>query len=209
VLTSPPPARALHTGTAQTVQSSYGPSTFEEACRHFGFTQEEAQNFALGHSVVVPSSQVLPQLAGPSSPARSVAPHSYSQQISSSEEDSSIQSRDVAPQPSLEACGSPSTSIAPPPPPRPDPSYISHWATVANQATTSSSNHIQPLNVGESPLMAFVARRDGTFHCLVPVEGGFCGYQNAKKERMLAHIRDKHLDHRPWRCGGQCGNLTW
>jgi hypothetical protein len=182
--TRPDPGYISHRATVE--NQAEKSSAFEQACSHLGFTQEEAQNFAFGRSVTVPPSQVLPQVAGPSSQAR------------------------LAPQRSPQACGSPTASIAPPRPvTRPDPNYISHWEIVACQATTSSRNPIQLFNVGESPLMAFVARRDSTFHCSVPVEGGFCGYLNPKKERMLSHIRDKHLDHRPWHCGGQCGNLTW
>ena len=147
---------------------------------------------------------------GPISQVRYVASHSYSQQISGEGECSTIPFGNVAPA-SLHYWGSPSTSTAPPRlATRPDPNHVSYWVATANQATTSAPGLVRTLNnTGESPLMAFVDRRDGAFCCLVPVEGEFCGYRNVKKERMLSHIRDKHLDQRPWRCDGQCGDDAW
>lgn len=143
----------------------------------------------------------------PISQARYVASHSYSQQISGTGECPSIPSSNVIPSTSFHSCGSASTSTAPPQlATKPDSNYVSYWAAIANQATASAPDFD---HTGESPLMAFVARREGTFCCLVPVDGNFCGYQNIKKERMLSHIRDKHLDQRPWRCEGQCGDDSW
>ena len=93
---------------------------------------------------------------------------------------------------------------------RPDPNHVARWNSVVNHIVALPSDHARPLDdAGESPLMAFANRRDGMYHCLVPVGGELCGYQIPKKERMLGHILDKHLDQRPWRCGGQCGNPTW
>lgn len=136
------------------------------------------------------------------------APHSYSQHISGEGECSSIPFSNVAPPTSLHSWGSPSTNTAPPRlATRPDSNHVSYSV---NQATTSAPDLVRtPNDTGESPLMAFVDRRDGRFCCLVPVGEEFCGYQNGKKERMLSHIRDKHLDQRPWRCDGQCGDDAW
>ncbi len=144
----------------------------------------------------------------PISQASCVAQHPYSQPISGKGECSSIPPSNLAPSASFHCWSSASTSTVPSRGAyRPDPSY---WAAIANQATTSAPDLVRtPNHTGESPLMAFVDRREGTLCCLVPVEGVFCGYKNIKKERMLAHIRDKHLDQRPWRCDGQCGDDTW
>ena len=149
----------------------------------------------------------MPQVNQLISQAGCVPPHSYSQQIGSKGECSSIPSGNVAPSTSLHSWGSASTSSAPPRfATRPDPNYVSYWVAIANQVTASAPDLD---HTGESPLMAFVGRREGTFCCLVPIDGEFCGYQNVKKERMLSHIRDKHLDQRPWRCDGQCGDDEW
>ncbi len=193
------------------MHSSNGSRTFEEACNHFGFTHEEAQKLAFSCSLVTPPSQAMLQVNRPISQARWAAQPSYSQQISGKGERSSIPSSNVAPPFPLHSWGSPSTSTAPPRlATRPDPNHVSNWVAIANQATISAPNPVSALNrAGESPLMAFVDRREGTFCCLVPVEVEFCGYQNIKKERMLAHIRDKHLDQCPWRCDGQCGDDAW
>jgi len=212
MLTPPLIAQALRAdGSPAMTHSSNGPRTFEEACSHFGFTHEEAQKLAFGCFLVAPPSQTLPQGNRLISQARCVAPHSYSQQISGKGEYSNIPSSNIAPPASLQSWGSPSTRIAPPLlATRPDPNHILHWGEIVNQATTLRPDLDISLNhASESPLMAFVDRQDGTFCCSVPVEGEFCGYQNGKKERMLSHIRDKHLDQRPWRCGGQCSNGAW
>lgn len=193
------------------MHSSNGPRTFEEACNHLGFTHEEAQKLALGCGLVASPSRTVLQVDRPIPQARYVAPHSSSQHISGKGEHSSTASSSVVPPTSHHSWGSPSTSTAPPQlAARPDSNYVSHWAAIANQATTSAPDLIRtPKHAGESPLMAFVDRPDGTYCCLVPVEGEFCGYRNGKKERMLSHIRDKHLDQRSWRCGGQCGDDAW
>ena len=193
------------------MHSSNGPRTFEEACNHLGFTNEEGQKLALGCPLVVSPSRTVLQVNRPRSQTRCMASLAYSQQINGKGEYPSIPSSNVAPPTSLHSRGSPSTSTAPPRlATRPDPNYVSHWEEIANQAMASASVLVTtPNHAGESPLIAFVDRRDGTFRCLVPVEGEFCCYQNVKKERMLTHIRDKHLDQRPWCCDGQCGDNTW
>jgi hypothetical protein len=212
LLTRPPTAQALRASGSQLIpRLSNGPRTFEEACNHFGFTHQEAQKLAFGCSLVSSPSRTLLQVHRPISQAHRVAPSSYSQQINGKGEFSGIPPNNVAPPASFQSCGPPSTSTASSRlSTRPDPNHVSHWIEIANQATTSAPDLIGPLNhAGESPLIAFVDRWDGTFCCLVPVEGEFCGYRNGKKERMLSHIRDKHLDQRPWRCGGQCGTDAW
>jgi len=212
VLTFRPTDPTPRTGNSQPItQSANGPRTFEEACSHFGFTHEEAQNLAFGCSLIASPSRTPPQVANSISQASCVALPGYPQHISGNGEHSAIPYSNATPLASLHPHGSPSTSTAPPRLAiRPDPSHVSHGVAIANQCSTLSPDRVEPPNNGgESPLMAFVDYRDSTFYCLVPVGGEFCGYLNKKKERMLSHIRDKHLDQRPWRCGGQCHNDAW
>jgi len=35
-----------------------------------------------------------------------------------------------------------------------------------------------------------------------------CGKQERRAERLVSHVRG-HFDHRPYPCGGQCGNTDW
>ena len=206
----PPTAQVPCAGRSQpiTTSSSNGPRTFEEACIHFGFTPEEAQKLALCCSLVPSPSQTLLQVAQSISQAGCAPSHSYSQQISGKGEHSSTPYVNVAPLAPLQPCASPTTPLRLAT--RPDPNYLSHWEAISNNAAVSLPDHVGSLsNAGESPLMAFVDRRAGMFCCLVPVEGEFCGYLNAKKERMMSHIRGRHLNQRPYRCGGQCGHDTW
>ena len=197
--------------TFNSLQSPNGPKTFEEACSQLGFSREDTQKLTFVCPLVSSPPQALPQGAGPITQAGCAVSLAFSHQTSGIGECSSMSSSNVVLPASLLPLRSPSTSPAPPRlAARPDPTYISHWTTVANQVSTWSPGHAGPLNNGgESPLMAFVDRRDSTFHCLVPVGGEFCGYLNGKKERILSHIRDKHLDQRPWRCSGECGNTAW
>lgn len=207
-----PTAQALCAGSSQPItQSSNGPRTFEEACSHFGFTHEEAQKLALGCSLVASRAHALPQVTQPISQALCAVSHSHSQQFSGEGEYSSAPYVIVAPPVSLQPCASrPISTTQPRPSTRPDSNYVSHWEAIASQAAASLPDHVGSLNnASELHLMAFVDRRGGQFCCLVPVEGKFCGYLNGKKERMMSHLRGKHLDQRPWRCGGQCGHDPW
>lgn len=86
----------------------------------------------------------------------------------------------------------------------------SRWLALKAMTTTWPPGTIEPCDLsGESPLMAFVERSEGKYHCRVPVEDGGCGKGNIKKDRMLAHIRKEHLQFRPLACGGQCGLVGW
>jgi len=86
----------------------------------------------------------------------------------------------------------------------------SRWMALQIQAMTWPPGMIEPLDSsGESPLMGFVDRSEGKYHCRVPVGDGCCDKENIKKDRMLAHIRKEHLHFRPLACGGQCGNIGW
>ena len=77
-------------------------------------------------------------------------------------------------------------------------------------AVTWPSDTIEPLDsTGESPLMAFVDRSERKYHCRVPVEGRLCNKENLKKDRILSHIRNEHLQFRPLACGGHCGFGGW
>jgi len=190
---------------------SNGPSTFAQACDHLGFTHEEAQKFALGCTLVSSLSQILSPVTGPIPHARCAAPHSYPQQISGTREYTNIASSSIVPPTDLQPCVFPSFSASSPPlPTSPNLEHVQHRTILTDQATGSTPGRAEPLNSSsESPLTAFTNRRNGTFHCLVPIDGELCGYVNKKRNRMLGHIRGKHLDQRPWHCRGQCGNHAW
>ncbi|SRR5258706_1614662 len=86
----------------------------------------------------------------------------------------------------------------------------SRWISLQALSVTWPPGTIEPLDsTGESPLMAFVDRLEGKYCCRVPVEGSLCGKENLKKDRMLSHIRNKHLHFRPLACGGHCGFGGW
>ena len=36
-----------------------------------------------------------------------------------------------------------------------------------------------------------------------------CNRVFARADRAITHLRHKHLDHRPFRCGGACGTMGW
>ena len=205
-----PPISSNHDSQLSAL-SSNGPSTFEEAGNHLGFTHDEAQNLAFGCAPTISPSRILSLVGGPIPHPRYVASHSSPQQIRGNEEYPNITSRSIDPTVSLQPRGSVSLPTAstglPQLPTCLDPNDAPNQGTIRNETTSSSPGRIGPLT--ESGLMAFTNRRNGTFRCLVPVEGERCGYCNKKKNRMLSHIRDKHLDQRPWHCGGKCGTRGW
>lgn len=48
--------------------------------------------------------------------------------------------------------------------------------------------------------------------CVVPSPSQpnvICGHVSRRWDRGVTHIRAKHLNHRPFPCGGQCGVPTW
>ena len=185
---------------------SHGPRTFELARNHLGCTHEEAPKLALGHPLVTLISQAMLQGNQPISRDRCAAPRSYSLQNSGKGECPNIASTNVAPSASLRSWDSPSTSTAPPRlATRPDPSHVSYWVAITNQATISAPDPVELFNhTGESRLRAFVDSREGIFCRSVPVEDEFCGYRHGKKQNLRDHLVRKHFDHRPWRCDGQC-----
>jgi len=61
----------------------------------------------------------------------------------------------------------------------------------------------------ESVLMEWVRRDSGVFYCNVPTSDGHCRVSNAKKDRILSHVRKDHLNFRPFHCHGVCGNPEW
>lgn len=84
------------------------------------------------------------------------------------------------------------------------------WQTLVTFREDWNPNALEPMVArGISPLLAFTERREGSFYCMVPVGTGICNYRNAKKGRMLSHIRKDHLNFRPFPCGGQCGVQGW
>lgn len=62
---------------------------------------------------------------------------------------------------------------------------------------------------GQSVLMEWVERRPDAFYCKVPTPKGRCRTYNAKKDRILSHVRKDHLNFRPFRCRGVCGTPHW
>jgi len=84
------------------------------------------------------------------------------------------------------------------------------WQLLEASRDNWNPNELEPMTSnGISPLLEFTERREGPFYCIVPVETGLCNYSNNKKGRMLSHIRIKHLNFRPFPCGGQCGTQGW
>ena len=84
------------------------------------------------------------------------------------------------------------------------------WQVLATIRENWDPNALEPMPVsGISPLLEFTERRDGSFYCMVPAGTGICNHRNAKKSRMLSHIRKDHLNFRPFPCGGQCGTQGW
>jgi hypothetical protein len=68
----------------------------------------------------------------------------------------------------------------------------------------------------DNDLQPFISRVDGTmnYQCMVPIydsqgRPGHCGYQMQRKVRILGHVKHKHLQYRPFACGGRCGSDDW
>jgi len=69
----------------------------------------------------------------------------------------------------------------------------------------------------DKDLQSFISKVEGTardFQCMVPIydsQGGLmhCGHQVKRKDRILRHVKDKHLQYRPFVCGGKCGDDEW
>ena len=66
-------------------------------------------------------------------------------------------------------------------------------------------------------LSSFIMKVEGTlrtFQCGVPLQkfdGGpfYCTHQVQRKDRILRHIKNTHLDYRPFVCGGKCKVPGW
>lgn len=69
----------------------------------------------------------------------------------------------------------------------------------------------------DKDLQPFTSKVDGTtrkFQCMVPILDSqgklvYCGHMVERKDRILRHVRDRHLDYRPFVCGGRCGVVDW
>lgn len=69
----------------------------------------------------------------------------------------------------------------------------------------------------DNDLQSFISKVEGTsrdFQCMVPIynsEGSLvhCGHRIQRKDRILRHIKDSHLNYRPFVCGGRCGTDYW
>ena len=60
---------------------------------------------------------------------------------------------------------------------------------------------------GRSVLFALLEERTGGNKG--PTTCRLCNRVFARADRAITHLRHKHLDHRPFRCGGTCGTKGW
>jgi hypothetical protein len=82
--------------------------------------------------------------------------------------------------------------------------------TCATAAQWTALGIVEPNDQnGQSVLMEWVERRPNAFYCKVPTSSGRCKAYNAKRDRILSHIRKDHLNFRPFRCRGACGIPNW
>jgi hypothetical protein len=112
--------------------------------------------------------------------------------------------------------GSPATKRTPSNAPGPsitteDAAPSARWdETYAAAVQWSVSGTIEPNDQnGQSVLMEWVERRPDAFYCKVPTTSGRCQVYNAKKDRILSHVRKDHLNFRPFLCRGVCGTPHW
>jgi hypothetical protein len=69
----------------------------------------------------------------------------------------------------------------------------------------------------DNDLQSFISRVEGTardYQCMVPIHDSHgrlvhCGHQIQRKDRILRHVKDNHLNYRPFVCGGRCGSDAW
>ena len=69
----------------------------------------------------------------------------------------------------------------------------------------------------DNDLQSFVLKVEGTsrdFRCMVPIYDSqgtlvHCGHQVQRRDRILRHVKDNHLNYRPFICGGKCGSRDW
>jgi hypothetical protein len=81
--------------------------------------------------------------------------------------------------------------------------------TCAAALQWSALGIVEPNDKNGSVLMEWVERRTEGFYCKVPISSGRCRVFNAKKDRILSHVRKDHLNFRPFRCRGVCGTPRW
>ena len=88
---------------------------------------------------------------------------------------------------------------------------MARWdQTCAAALQWSALGTVEPNDrLGQSVLMEWVERRPDAFYCKVPTSNGRCNVYNAKKDRILSHVRKDHLNFRPFRCRGICGTPRW
>ncbi len=100
----------------------------------------------------------------------------------------------------------------PPPPNLPD-----LWQRFVNSDWHRNNEH-EPKIAGYSVLRQMLVQQsdptDGQtlWTCGVPSPSQpntTCGQVFRRWDRAVTHIRAKHLNHKPFPCGGQCGVLTW
>ena len=110
----------------------------------------------------------------------------------------------------------------PPLPPGPpnlplSPNLLDLWQSFMNSDWLRNDEH-EPKPDGFSVLrQMLVEQSDSTgtktlWTCVVPSPSQpnvICGHAFNRWDRGVTHIRAKHLNHRPFPCGGQCGVLTW
>jgi len=69
----------------------------------------------------------------------------------------------------------------------------------------------------DDDLKSFISKVEGTprdYRCMVPIYDSqnnpvHCGHQIQRKDRILCHVKDKHLHYRAFLCEGRCGRVDW
>lgn len=77
-----------------------------------------------------------------------------------------------------------------------------------------AAEEIDPPAVDDELELFVLNIKKRTFQCRVPVQNFdgtliYCEHQVQRKDRILRHVKDTHLNYRPFVCGGQCRNVAW
>jgi len=104
-----------------------------------------------------------------------------------------------------------------PPGPPPNPNLLELWQSFINSDWLRNNEH-EPKIAGFSVLrQMLVQQSDPTdaqtlWTCVVPSPSQpnvVCGQAFRRWDRAITHIRARHLNHKPFTCGGRCGVTTW
>ena len=105
----------------------------------------------------------------------------------------------------------------PPEPNLPPPSLPDLWQSFQNSDWLLNNEH-EPKEFGFTVLRQMLVQpsdpteTQAPWICGVPSPSQpntICGQSFRRWDRAVTHIRAKHLNHRPFPCGGRCGVLTW